>query len=84
MFIHLKLGFQTPEAVDVGRRDFCRRWTDSTKKPTLTPPRMTTPEIRALVTGFIGWGRSPDAGGRKVEEKQKLEADGVFFDVGLT
>lgn len=79
MFNHLKLGFQTPEAVVTGRRDLFRRWTDSRQKPTLTPPRMTTPEIRALVTGVIGCEVS-DAGG---DEKQKLETD-VFFDVGLT
>ncbi len=83
MFVHLKLEFQTPEAVGVGRRDFCRRRTESRKKPTLTPPRMTTPEIRALVTGFIGGEGSPDAGGWKGEEKQKLDTD-VFFDVSLT
>lgn len=65
MFIHLKLGFQTPEAVDVGRWDFSRRRTDSRRKATLTPPRMTTPEIRALVPGFMGWEGSPDAAGGK-------------------
>lgn len=83
MFIHLKLGFQTPEAVDVGRRDFCRRWTDSRKRHTLIPPRMTTPEIRALVTGFICLEGLPDSGGWKDEEKQKIETD-MFFDVALT
>lgn len=77
------MGFQTPEAVRDGRRDFCRRRTDSRKKPTLTPPRMTTPEIRALVTEFIGWEGSPEAGGWEGEEKQKLETD-TFFDVSLT
>lgn len=65
---HLKLGFQTPEAAAVERRDFCRRWSNSSKKPTLTTPRMTTPEIRALVTGFMGWEGSPDAGGGKDEQ----------------
>lgn len=83
MFIHLKLGLQTPEALVVRRRDFCRRRTDSRKKPTLTPPRMTTPEIRALVTGFIGWEGSPDAVGWEDEEKQKLETDMSFY-LGLT
>lgn len=84
MFVHLKVGFQTPEDVVVGRRDFCRRRSDSRTKPTLTPPRRTTPETRALVTGFMGWEGSPDAGGgKKGEEKQKLEID-AFFDKGLT
>lgn len=69
MFIHLKPGFQTPEDAVVWRRDFCRRRTESRKKPTLIPPRTTTPTIRALVTGFIGWEGAPDAGGRKGEEK---------------
>lgn len=68
MCIHLKLGFQTPEAAVVERRDFCRRCSDSSKKPTLTTPRMTTPEIRALVPGFIAWEGSPDAGGGKGEQ----------------
>lgn len=82
-FIHLKVGFQTPEPALDGRRDFSRRRTDSRKKPTLTPPRMTTPEIRALVTGFISWEGSPEAGGWDGEEKQKLETD-MFFDMSLT
>lgn len=72
-FIHLKPGFQTP--VFVWRRDFCTRWTDSRKKPTLTPPRMTTPEIRALVTGFSGWEESSDAVGWKVETDMISEVD---------
>lgn len=62
---HLKPGFQTPEAAIGWRRDFCRRPTDSRQKPTLTPPRMTTPEMRALVTGVSSWEEPPEAGGRK-------------------
>ena len=83
MFIHLKVGFQTPEAMVVVWRDFCRRRSDSRKKPTLNPPRTTTPEIRALVAGFIGLECSPDAAGLRGEEKQKLETD-MLFDKGLT
>lgn len=75
MVIHLKLGFQTPETVSVRGRDFCRRRTNSRKSPTLTPHRMTTPEIKALVIGFIGWEGSPNAVGGEDEEKQKLETD---------
>lgn len=83
MFVHLKLEFQTPEAVVVGTRDFCRRRADSRKKATLTTPRMTTPEIRALVTRFIGGEGSPDAGGWKGKEKQKLDTD-MCFDMSLS
>ena len=84
MFIHLKVVFQTPDAEVAGRRDFFRRRSDSSEKPTLTPPRMTMPEIRALVTGFIGWGGVPVAGGvRKSEERQTLKTD-MSFDEGLT
>lgn len=83
MVIHLKLGFQTPEAVSVRGRDFCRRRTNSRKRPTLTPHRMTTPEIKALVIGFIGWEGSPNAVGEENEEKQKLETD-MYFHMGLT
>lgn len=49
----------------------------------LTPPRTTTPEIRAVVTGFIAGEESLDAGGWKDEQKQKLKTC-TFFDRGLT
>lgn len=80
MFTHLKVVFQTPEAVLVGRRDFFRRRSDSRRKPTLTPPSMTTPEIRALVTGFNVW--SPDAGGG-AEKSRNIKQD-MCFDEGFT
>lgn len=68
MFNHLNVGFQS-----LWRRDFCSRWTDSRKKVTLTTPRMTTPEIRALVTGFIGWELAGDAGKWRFESKHLKE-----------
>lgn len=61
--IHLKLGFQAPEGAAVGRRDLRRRRSESRKKPTLTAPRMTTPEISALVSGFIGREELPPGAG---------------------
>lgn len=56
-FNHFKVGFQS-----LWRRDFCNRWTDNRKKVDATTPRTTTPEIRALVTGFIGWELAGEAG----------------------
>lgn len=69
--IHLKLGFQTPEAAALGRRDFWKRRSDRTKKPTLIPPNMATPEIRAMVKPFNGWEETPGAVGWKIEGKMK-------------
>lgn len=66
-FIHLKAGFQTPEATVKERWDFRKRWSDSRKKAAPIAPRMTTPEIRALVTGFIGRDGG-EAGGGKDEQ----------------
>ncbi|TNN59863.1 hypothetical protein EYF80_029912 [Liparis tanakae] len=65
--------FQTPEAVLVGRRDFFRRRSDSRRKPTLTPPSMTTPEIRALaVTAGL---QSAEA-----DAEQDRRGEGVVVD----
>lgn len=61
MLNHLNVGFQSSDDITVWRRDFCSRWTDNRKKVAPTMPRMTTPEIRALVTGFIGWELAGDA-----------------------
>lgn len=73
MYVYLKLGFQTPEDATAGRRDFCRRWSDSRKKPMLTPPRMTTPEIKALVTGFAAWRVSADAEKDSVNKSRNIK-----------
>lgn len=73
MFNHLKVGFQSPDDIVVWRRDFCSRWTDNRKKVAPTTPRMTTPEIRALVTGFIGWELAGDAGKWKFESRHLKE-----------
>lgn len=73
-FFHLKPGFQTPAAAIGWRRDFCRRRADIRQKPTLTPPRMTTPEMRALVTGFSSWEEPSEAAGqKKAEGREELE-----------
>lgn len=67
MFNHLKVGFQRPDDVIDWRWGFRSRWSDNRKKVTATTPRMTTPEIRALVTGFIGWELAGEAGKCSVE-----------------
>lgn len=58
---HLKAGFQSPDDVIVWRRDLCSRWTDNRQKATPSTARMTTPEIRPMVTGFIGCELAGDA-----------------------
>lgn len=73
MFNHLKVGFQSPDDVIVWRRDFRSRWTDNRKKAVPTTPRMTTPEIRALVIGFIGWELAGGAGKWSVENRHLKE-----------
>ena len=62
----LKAGFRAPDTMPAGTLLPLRSVSDSTKKHTLTTPRMTTPERRALVTALIrnaggfgwpgGWG----------------------------
>ena len=62
----LNAGFRAPDTMPAGTLLPLRRVSDSTKKHTLTTPRMTTPERRALVTALIrnaggdGW---PGGGG---------------------
>lgn len=82
---HLKPGFQTPEAAIGWRRVFRRRPTDSRQKPTLTPPRMTTPEMRALVTGFSRWEEPSEAGGRKKAVwREEVQSAVLFFSFFLS
>lgn len=83
-FFHLKPGFQTPAAAIGWRRDFCRRRADIRQKPTLTPPRMTTPEMRALVTGFSSWEEPSEAAGqKKAEGREELETAVWLFGFQL-
>lgn len=74
MFNHLKVGFQRPDDVIDWRRGFRSRWSDNRKKATATTPRMTTPEIRELVTGFIGWELAGEAGKCSVESSRFMPA----------
>lgn len=72
MFNHLKVGFQRPDDVIDWRRGFRSRWSDNRKKDTATTPTMTTPEIRALVIGFIGWELAGEAGKCSVERSHLI------------
>lgn len=54
----LKTGFRMPLKTELLGQFLCRRVKEHTKKKTLVIPRMTTPEISALVTEF-SWKGGP-------------------------
>lgn len=54
----LKTGFRMPLKTELLGQFLCRSVKEHTKKKTLVIPRMTTPEISALVTEF-SWKGGP-------------------------
>lgn len=68
----MKPGFHASEGVAVGRGGLRRRRSESRKKPRLNTPRMTTPDSRALVTGFNGREGPLDAAGLPHTNTQRV------------
>ena len=79
----MKPGVHASDGVVVGRGGLRRRRSESRKKPRLNTPRMTTPDSRALVTGFnVREGPLDEAGLPHKHTKSKYGPTQILTDIG--